>query len=60
MLLFDASATTAPHFDSLTEIAASIGYPRSTLMARHYVEAFGATPRDDRRAHVQGRGLVQV
>ncbi len=46
--------------DTLTEIAASIGYPRSGLMARHYVEAFGQTPRDDRRAFAQGRGLAEM
>lgn len=46
--------------DTLTEIAASIGYPRSGLMARHYVEAFGQTPRDDRRLAAQNRGLAEM
>ena len=40
--------------DSLSEIAASVGYPRSAPMARHYVEAFGVSPQAERRL---SRGL---
>ena len=36
--------------DSLTEIAASVGYPRSGPMARDYQQAFGVTPQGERRA----------
>lgn len=35
--------------DSLGEIAASVGYPASSPMVRHYVELFGVNPRDERR-----------
>jgi transcriptional regulator GlxA family with amidase domain len=43
--------------DSLTEIAASVGYPRSGPMARDYQQAFGVTPQGERRAL---RGLSGV
>ncbi|MFN3823409.1 MAG: GlxA family transcriptional regulator [Pseudorhodobacter sp.] len=45
--------------DSLREIAASVGYPASAPMSRHYAEVFGVTPRDERRmasgVQMQGR-----
>ena len=43
--------------DTLSEIAASVGYPRSGPMARHYEEAFGVTPQSERRALSGLRGL---
>ena len=43
--------------DSLTEIAASVGYPRSGPMARHYAEAFGVSPQNERKALAGLRGL---
>lgn len=36
--------------DSISEIAASVGYPRSAPMARHYAQEFGVTPQSERRA----------
>ena len=36
--------------DSLTEIALAVGYASSTPLVRHYVETFGVTPQEDRRA----------
>ena len=44
--------------DSLTEIAASVGYPRSGPMARDYQQAFGVTPQGERRALMGLRGLT--
>lgn len=35
--------------DSLTEIAASVGYARSAPMIRHYARAFGVSPQAERR-----------
>ena len=35
--------------DSLTEIAQSVGYVSSSTLARHYREAFGVTPNEERR-----------
>ncbi len=35
--------------DTMTDIAASIGYPRSAPMTRHYTEAFGVSPQAERR-----------
>lgn len=43
--------------DKLSEIAASVGYPRSAPMARHYAEAFGVSPQSERRALAGLRGL---
>ncbi len=43
--------------DTLTEIAASVGYPRSGPMARHYALAFGVSPQSERRALSGLRGL---
>lgn len=43
--------------DPLSEIAASIGYPRSGPMARHYAQAFGVSPQNERRAVLALRGL---
>ena len=43
--------------DTLTEIAASVGYPRSGPMARHYEQAFGVTPQSERKALNGLRGL---
>ncbi len=43
--------------DSLTEIAASVGYPRSGPMARDYQLAYGVTPQGERRALMGLRGL---
>ena len=43
--------------DSLSEIAASVGYPRSGPMARHYAQAFGVSPQNERRALAGLRGL---
>ena len=36
--------------DSVTDIALSVGYASSTPLVRHYVQAFGLTPQEDRRA----------
>jgi transcriptional regulator GlxA family with amidase domain len=43
--------------DSLSEIAAAVGYPRSGPMARHYAEAFGVSPQNERKALAGLRGL---
>lgn len=43
--------------DKLSDIAASVGYPRSAPMARHYAEAFGVTPQAERRLSQGLRGL---
>ena len=43
--------------DPLSEIAASVGYPRSAPMARHYAEAFGVSPQAERRLSGGLRGL---
>ncbi len=43
--------------DSLSEIAASVGYPRSGLMARQYEQAYGVTPQGERKALRGLRGL---
>ncbi len=43
--------------ESLTEIAASIGYARAAPMARHYAECFGASPMAERRHAKAPRGL---
>ncbi|MEO4001222.1 GlxA family transcriptional regulator [Mesorhizobium sp. CAU 1732] len=36
--------------DSITDIALAVGYASSTPMVRHYTQAFGVTPQDDRKA----------
>jgi len=41
--------------DSLSEIAASVGYARSTPMVRHYTEVFGVSPKAERRRVVGTR-----
>ncbi|MEO8243161.1 MAG: helix-turn-helix domain-containing protein [bacterium] len=43
--------------DTLSEIAVSVGYPRSGPMARHYEQAFGVTPQGERKALSGLRGL---
>ncbi len=43
--------------DKLSDIAISVGYPRSTPMARHYTQAFGVSPQDERRLSASLRGL---
>ena len=43
--------------DTLSEIAAAVGYLRSGPMARHYEEAFGVTPQSERKALSGLRGL---
>jgi transcriptional regulator GlxA family with amidase domain len=43
--------------DKLSDIAASVGYPRSAPMARHYLEAFGVSPQAERRLSSAMRGL---
>lgn len=43
--------------DRLSDIAVAVGYPRSALMARHYAEAFGVSPQDERRLSAGLRGL---
>ncbi|MEH7829152.1 GlxA family transcriptional regulator [Gemmobacter denitrificans] len=43
--------------DTITEIAQSVGYASSTPMARHYAEAFGVNPNDERRRLNGVRGL---
>lgn len=43
--------------DSLAEIAASVGYPRSGPMARHYAQTFGVSPQNERKALAGLRGL---
>ncbi|MGB8813494.1 MAG: helix-turn-helix domain-containing protein [Paracoccaceae bacterium] len=44
--------------DTITEIAQSVGYASSTPMARHYAEAFGVNPNDERRRLIGVRGLA--
>ncbi|MBI1173578.1 helix-turn-helix domain-containing protein [bacterium] len=44
--------------DPLSEIAASVGYPRSGPMARHYAQAFGVSPQNERKALAGLRGLA--
>ena len=44
--------------DTVSEIAASVGYPRAGPMARHYEQAFGVTPQGERRALSGLRGLA--
>ncbi len=44
--------------DTITEIAQSVGYASSTPMARHYAEAFGVNPNDERRRLIGLRGLA--
>jgi transcriptional regulator GlxA family with amidase domain len=46
--------------DKLSDIAASVGYPRSAPMARHYAEAFGVSPQAERRLSTGVRGLNGV
>ncbi|MDH5451954.1 MAG: GlxA family transcriptional regulator [Paracoccaceae bacterium] len=36
--------------DTVTEIALSVGYASSTPLVRHYIQEFGLTPQEDRRA----------
>jgi transcriptional regulator GlxA family with amidase domain len=43
--------------DPLSKIAGDVGYPRSAPMARHYEQAFGVSPRDERRMLTGIRGL---
>ncbi len=43
--------------DPLSKIAEDVGYPRSAPMARHYEQAFGVSPRDERRLLTGIRGL---
>ena len=42
---------------SIAEIAQSVGYASSTPMTRHYAEAFGMNPNDERRRLTGLRGL---
>lgn len=44
--------------DTVSEIAASVGYPRAGPMARHHEQAFGVTPQGERRALSGLRGLA--
>ena len=44
--------------DSITKIAQSVGFSSSTPMARHYAEAFGVNPNDERRRLTGLRGLT--
>ncbi|WP_082484489.1 GlxA family transcriptional regulator [Rubellimicrobium mesophilum] len=44
--------------DTVTEIARSVGYSTSTDFARHYQEAFGVHPADERRRLAGLRGLA--
>lgn len=44
--------------DTMTEIARSVGYSTSTDFARHYAEAFGVHPADERRRLAGLRGLA--
>lgn len=44
--------------DSVTEIARSVGYSTSTDFARHYAQAFGVRPEDERRRLAGLRGLA--
>lgn len=43
--------------DTITEIARSVGYAGSGPMARHYTQAFGVHPTDERRRLIGLRGL---
>ncbi|MFM2365674.1 MAG: hypothetical protein RIR95_281 [Pseudomonadota bacterium] len=43
---------------TIREIAISVGYASSTPMTRHYAEAFGVNPNDERRRLVGLRGLT--
>ncbi|WP_329608634.1 GlxA family transcriptional regulator [Paragemmobacter aquarius] len=43
---------------TITQIAISVGYASSTPMTRHYAEAFGVYPADERRRLVGMRGLA--
>lgn len=43
---------------SIREIAQSVGYASSTPMTRHYAEAFGVNPNDERRRLIGLRGLA--
>lgn len=43
---------------SIREIAQSVGYASSTPMTKHYAEAFGVNPNDERRRLVGLRGLA--
>jgi transcriptional regulator GlxA family with amidase domain len=36
--------------DSITEIALAVGYASTTPLVRHYVQTFGLTPQQDRKA----------
>ncbi|WP_206075331.1 GlxA family transcriptional regulator [Mesorhizobium tamadayense] len=36
--------------DSITDIALAIGYASTTPLVRHYVQTFGVTPQEDRKA----------
>lgn len=44
--------------DTITEIAQSVGYSSSSDFARHYAEAYGARPADERRRLAGLRGLA--
>ncbi|MBP1806857.1 GlxA family transcriptional regulator [Rubellimicrobium aerolatum] len=44
--------------DTVTEIARSVGYSTSTDFARHYSEAFGVHPADERKRLAGLRGLA--
>jgi transcriptional regulator GlxA family with amidase domain len=44
--------------DTVTEIARSVGYSTSTDFARHYADAFGVHPADERRRLAGLRGLA--
>ncbi len=43
---------------TITEIARSVGYATSTTMTRHYAQAFGVNPADERRGLTGLRGLA--
>jgi transcriptional regulator GlxA family with amidase domain len=43
---------------SIREIAQSVGYASSTPMTKHYAEAFGVNPNDERRRLIGLRGLT--
>jgi transcriptional regulator GlxA family with amidase domain len=44
--------------DTLTEIAQSVGYSSSTELSRYYAQAFGLSPREERRRLTGLRGLT--
>lgn len=48
--------------DSITEIALAVGYASTTPLVRHYVQTFGVTPREDRKAinGLRARGDVPL